>query len=218
MNRVEGHGKLAMMSLATWIVLVGAVHAQSGDETRLLEGQARQRAADARQKAAALLDFVDGVQSVNMGGTGTDYRLLIVTRTPAARRAARTELGGGEIFDGIRVSWIGPAGGADPTLAQAPALPPQAAPPQPAAAPATPPASQTVSSGPPPWATLAPASRETFYAGPYTQNPRVWPYDYSPDRPWYVIWISARTCHHSGTGWSGGRITGGSPGHPHIGR
>jgi hypothetical protein len=61
-----------MMSLAMGIVLAGTVFAQPAEETRLLEGQARQRAAEAKQRAAALLDFVDGVQSVNLGGSGME--------------------------------------------------------------------------------------------------------------------------------------------------
>jgi hypothetical protein len=53
---------------------------------KVLEQKARDRATEMRQECAAALESVDGVGSVGMGGTGTDYRLLIVCRDVAIQR------------------------------------------------------------------------------------------------------------------------------------
>jgi hypothetical protein len=74
------------------------------DDPRVLEQKARDRATEMRQECAAALESVDGVGSVGMGGTGTDYRLLIVCRDVAIQRHVR-ELIGGDEYGGVRIVW-----------------------------------------------------------------------------------------------------------------
>src|SRR5262245_57255906 len=74
------------------------------DDPRVLEQQARDRAIEMRQECAAALESVDGVGSVGMGGTGTDYRLLIVCRDGPTQRYVRDLIGGDE-YGGVRIVW-----------------------------------------------------------------------------------------------------------------
>jgi hypothetical protein len=74
------------------------------DDPRVLERKARDRAMEMRQECAAALESVDGVGSVGVGGTGTDYRLLIVCRDAATQRHVR-DLIGGDDYGGVRIVW-----------------------------------------------------------------------------------------------------------------
>ena len=54
------------------------------------EAAARSRAMDTRARCVTLLNDVEGINSVNYGGAGTDYRLMIVARDYTAKLAAQT--------------------------------------------------------------------------------------------------------------------------------
>lgn len=74
------------------------------EDPRVLEQRARDRAAEIRQECAAALESVDGAGPVGVGGTGTDYRLLIVCRDAATQRHVR-DLIGGDDYGGVRIVW-----------------------------------------------------------------------------------------------------------------
>jgi len=74
------------------------------DDPKVLEQKARDRATEMRQECAAALESVDGVGAVGMGGTGTDYRLLIVCRDTPTQRHVR-ELIGGDEYGGVKIVW-----------------------------------------------------------------------------------------------------------------
>src|SRR6185503_3886983 len=74
------------------------------DDPKVLEQKARDRATEMRQECAAALEGVDGVGAVGMGGTGADYRLLIVCRDVAIQRHVRDLIGGDE-YGGVRIVW-----------------------------------------------------------------------------------------------------------------
>lgn len=98
----------------------GASPLLAQEEALSLVAEARQRADAARQKCAALLEGVDGISSVGMGGSGSDYRLIIVARDLAAKGAARTLLGGEQV-QGVRILWSMQAPSTDSSRAPAPA-------------------------------------------------------------------------------------------------
>ncbi|HXX93631.1 MAG TPA: hypothetical protein VEN81_08350 [Planctomycetota bacterium] len=196
-----------MRVLAAWLVLAGSIQALAQEDPRALEGQARQRAAEARLKAATRLESVDGVQSVNLGGTGTEYRLIIVTRDHASRQAASRELGAGDWFEGVRITWSGPGGWTTPVTI--PDAPPKAPAPQ-GTAPAAPP---PVPSYPSPVLGVAPISSDpqAGMAGPYLQTVPAW--GYSLFRHGYGLWYSPWRFHHPpGTSWGGSFTHGGMTG------
>lgn len=74
------------------------------DDPKLLEQKARERAAEMRQECAAALESVDGVGSIGVGGTGADYRILIVVRDAQTQRQVRDLLGGDE-YGGVPIVW-----------------------------------------------------------------------------------------------------------------
>src|SRR5262245_23183750 len=74
------------------------------DDPKVLEQKARDRAAEMRQECAAALESVEGVGPVGVGGTGTDYRLLIICRDAPTQRHVR-ELIGGDDYGGVRIVW-----------------------------------------------------------------------------------------------------------------
>jgi hypothetical protein len=65
--------------------------------------RARDRALAMREECAAALASVDGVTSVGVGGSGTDYRILIAVRDPAAQRQVHELVG--DRYGGVRVIW-----------------------------------------------------------------------------------------------------------------
>lgn len=65
---------------------------------------ARERADGARRKCASLIAGTDGLSTIGMAGSGTDYKLLLVVRDPAVKKSIQDRLGG-DTFDGIPVLW-----------------------------------------------------------------------------------------------------------------
>src|SRR5579864_6684435 len=87
--------------------------------------QARKRATEMRAECAAALEQVEGVSTVGVGGSGSDYRLLIVVRDPVTQRYVR-DLIGGDDYGGVRILWSISA--PSPAPGAAPAPPPGAPP------------------------------------------------------------------------------------------
>jgi hypothetical protein len=132
------------------------------------EMDARYKASDLRAGAEVELSTLPGVVSVGLGGSGTDYRLIVVVRDLAAKLGARERLGG-DAYGGVKILWCVTAAPAEsPRPAAAPVARPAPAAPLP-----PPPPVQTVAA--PSWS--APAqpyvveTRRTFYAGPSTLTP-----------------------------------------------
>lgn len=132
------------------------------------EMDARYKASDLRASAEVELSTLPGVVSVGLGGSGTDYRLIVVVRDLAAKLGARERLGG-DAYGGVKILWCVTAAPAEtPRPAAAPVARPAPAAPLP-----PPPPVQTVAA--PSWS--APAqpyvveTRRTFYAGPSTLTP-----------------------------------------------
>lgn len=65
---------------------------------------ARERADDARRKCASLVAGTDGLSSIGMAGSGTEYKLLLVVRDPAAKKSIQDRLGG-DRCDGLPIVW-----------------------------------------------------------------------------------------------------------------
>jgi hypothetical protein len=125
---------------------------------------ARERADGARRKCAALVAGTDGLSTIGMAGTGTDYKLLIVVRDPGVKKSIQDRLGGDQC-DGVPILWSvkNPA-----AIAVAPPL---------LAAAAPEPVEETLSSDP--------SSLDYFRRRPLT---RIW--TYTPPgwvRPW-IVW------------------------------
>lgn len=87
--------------MTTWLCLL-AVLLQ--DDLKTPEQKARDRGVEMRLECAAALAEVDGVGTVGLGGTGTDYRLLIVVRNAATQKQVR-ELIGGDEYGGLKIVW-----------------------------------------------------------------------------------------------------------------
>lgn len=64
---------------------------------------ARTRAQEMRQECAAALESIDGVGSVGLGGSGTDYRIVIAVRDAATQRHVRDLVG--DSYGGVRILW-----------------------------------------------------------------------------------------------------------------
>jgi hypothetical protein len=91
-----------MMTLCELLLGTLALFAQ--DETRVQEQDARVNADESKRKCTNLVEGIDGVVSVGMGGTGTNYRLLIVVRDVVAKQAAQKALGG-DSYEGLKIMW-----------------------------------------------------------------------------------------------------------------
>jgi hypothetical protein len=65
---------------------------------------ARDRADEARRKCASLVAGTDGLTSIGMAGSGTDYKLLLVVRDPAVKKSIQDRLGG-DRCDGLPIVW-----------------------------------------------------------------------------------------------------------------
>jgi hypothetical protein len=98
------------------------------DDPSAAGNKARERALEMRQECATALESVDGVGSVGVGGSGLDYRLLIVVRDALTQVYVR-DLIGGDSYGGIRIVWAISAPGRPPTTEP----PPQPAPEKPRA-------------------------------------------------------------------------------------
>lgn len=92
---------------------------------------ARAQAAAARDRAEARVGLFEGVRSVGMGGTGAEYRLIVVVDSYPTKARVKEALGG-ESFDGVRILWTIAGNGLPVANGPAPAEPP----PVPAAFPA----------------------------------------------------------------------------------
>lgn len=85
------------------------------------DSKVRERALELRQECAAALESVDGVLSVGVGGSGADYRLLIVVRDALSQHQVREYIGT-DTYGGLRIVWS-IAAAPRPPAAEAP--PPQ---------------------------------------------------------------------------------------------
>jgi len=65
---------------------------------------ARERADEARRKCATLVAGTDGLSSIGMAGSGTEYKLLLVVRDPATKKSIQDRLGG-DRCDGLPIVW-----------------------------------------------------------------------------------------------------------------
>ena len=74
------------------------------DDPKVLERKARDKAVEMRLECAAALESVEGVGSIGVGGSGSDYRLLIVVRDAATQQHVRDLLGGDD-YGGVRIIW-----------------------------------------------------------------------------------------------------------------
>jgi len=182
-----------MKLVAAAVALMGAASAfglaqGQQEDARFLEGQARQRASEIRLKCSGVLAGMDGVTSVSVAGSGTDYRLILVVRDFAAKLAAR-EIMGGDTYDGLKVLWnvsnpnavtaapipASPASAAtltsplleSPTLKAAPQVAPSFR-----FAPSHTPAAMPQAAAPPSAGNVQVETHRTFWAGPGTLTPR----------------------------------------------
>lgn len=64
---------------------------------------ARDHARAMREECAAALASVDGVTSVGVGGSGTDYRILVAVRDGGTQRQVRDLIG--DRYGGVRIVW-----------------------------------------------------------------------------------------------------------------
>lgn len=103
--------------MATWLCLMTLL---LQDDPRTPQQKARDRGIEMRLECAAALVDVDGVGTVGLGGTGTDYRLLIVVRDAATQKHVR-ELIGGDEYGGLKIVWSV----ADPDRRPPPLPPPE---------------------------------------------------------------------------------------------
>jgi hypothetical protein len=173
-----------MKTLGTFLALLTSLPAQAQEDARYAEGEARQRASEVRLRCAARLDDLPGLGGINTGGSGTDYRLVIVVRDSAVREAARARLGG-DAFEGLKIIWVLSAPAS--STANAPASFSPLAPgdttqcatrgmPAPSSAASYAPPSGPIIGLPTGYGPPQPLveTRRTFYAGPYIQNPPGW--------------------------------------------
>ena len=65
---------------------------------------ARERADGARRTCAGLVAGTDGLSTIGMAGSGTEYKLLLVVRDPAVKKAIQDRLGGDQV-NGIPILW-----------------------------------------------------------------------------------------------------------------
>lgn len=84
---------------------------------------ARAQAIAARERAEARVGLFEGVRGIGMGGTGAEYRLIVVVDSLQTQARVREALGG-DRFDGVRILWTIAGGG----LPAAPVPPPAAVP------------------------------------------------------------------------------------------
>ena len=84
----------------TTILLAALLLAQDAAQP----ADARERADGARRKCAAVIAGTDGLSTIGMAGSGTDYKILLVVRDPAVKKSIQDRLGG-DAVDGIPVLW-----------------------------------------------------------------------------------------------------------------
>ncbi|HZE97362.1 MAG TPA: hypothetical protein VE981_10080 [Planctomycetota bacterium] len=124
-----------ILTAALAILAAGSGLARGDDDA---DAQARQRALQARNHCADLLADVEGVSSVNYGGSGVEFRLMIIVRGYKAKQAADRKIGG-DAYEGVPILWSvsSPApepAAADATTPEAPQPETTRAAPRPAAA------------------------------------------------------------------------------------
>lgn len=82
------------------------------------------KAQNARARAETAFGELEGVRVVGLGGSGTEYRLIVSCLDAALQAEAKT-LAGGDAIDGVRILWtVGPA--LKPAAAKAAPPPPPA--------------------------------------------------------------------------------------------
>src|SRR5678810_208334 len=84
----------------TTILLAALLLAQDAAQP----AEARERADGARRKCAAVIAGTDGLSTIGMAGSGTDYKILLVVRDPAVKKSIQDRLGG-DVVDGIPLLW-----------------------------------------------------------------------------------------------------------------
>ena len=154
-----------MKRAAALLILTVTLPALANEGARMSEGEARFQASEVQLRCGGALAGLDGLTSVNIAGSGTDYRLIIVVRDLEAKFAARALLGG-DVYGGVKVMW---------SVSNPAAARPVAARPAPAPAPRP-------YTAPPPTRNYTPVAapvemRRTFWAGPATLTNRR--YDYA---------------------------------------
>jgi hypothetical protein len=92
----------SMIAITGLLFLARAGFAQEPSLAEL--SKAQERAAEARRKVADLIGRLDGIQTVGLCGSGTDYRLLVVAKDQPTRRQAEGMLGGASL-PGVRILW-----------------------------------------------------------------------------------------------------------------
>lgn len=70
----------------------------------LQAADARERADGARRTCAGLVAGTDGLSMIGMAGSGTEYKLLLVVRDPAVKKAIQDRLGGDQC-NGLPILW-----------------------------------------------------------------------------------------------------------------
>ena len=91
------------------IALIAALFLASFDPAQdkqdpIQAADARERADGARRKCAGLVAGTDGLSTIGMAGSGTEYKLLLVVRDPAVKKSIQDRLGGDQ-FDGLPILW-----------------------------------------------------------------------------------------------------------------
>src|SRR6185503_20863192 len=102
------------------IAIVAALLLASAQDA-VQAADARERADEARRKCAGLVAGMDGLSTIGMAGSGTEYKLLLVVRDPAAKKSIQDRLGG-DRCDGLPIVWSvkNPTAQALPVAAAAP--------------------------------------------------------------------------------------------------
>lgn len=171
-----------MKRAAALLILTATLPALANEDARLAAGEARFQATEVQLRCGAALSSLDGLGGVNLAGSGTDYRLIIVVRDLQAKLQAR-EILGGDVYGGVKVLWSVSNPAAAPAV-QRPAAP------APVARPYNPPPTRTFTP------VAAPVEmRRTFWAGPATLTPRRYDYARSSNcHPSRYGFLVARSC------------------------
>jgi len=172
-----------MKRAAALLVLMGTLPALANEDTQRSAAEARFQASEVQLRCAAALTDLNGLTSVNIAGSGSDYRLIIVVQDLRAKLTARQILGG-DVYGGVKVLWsVSNPSAAAPVPAAPPAVAARPAQPAPVLAEPvyTPPTRH--------YASMAPVEmRRTFWAGPATL---------SPPRPYYGRLSNCHPSRHS---------------------
>jgi len=78
-----------MKRAAALLVLMGTLPALANEDTQRSAAEARFQASEVQLRCAAALTDLNGLTSVNIAGSGSDYRLIIVVQDLRAKLTAR---------------------------------------------------------------------------------------------------------------------------------